>query len=118
MSSLATMDFRDGVPKTRGYNCILLVVDKFSKYTHFIPISHPYTDSMVAELFVDNIYCLHSMPQTLVSDRNPMLTSLFWQSVFHASGRHQKMSTANHPETDGKNEHVNQSIEMLSPVLH
>lgn len=72
------MDFIDGLPNSRGYNCILVVVDKFSKYAHFIPLSHPYTASKVAELFVDNIYRLHSMPQALVSDRDPIFTSIFW----------------------------------------
>lgn len=59
---MATMDFIDGLPPSRQYNCILVVVDKLTKYTHFIPLRHPYTASKVAELFVDNIYKLHSMP--------------------------------------------------------
>jgi hypothetical protein len=108
---VATMDFIDGLPKSRGYNCILVVVDKFSKYAHFIPLSHPYTASKVAELFVDNVYRLHGMPKSLVSDRDPIFTSIFWQSVFRATGTQLKMSTANHPETDGQTERVNQSLE-------
>jgi hypothetical protein len=59
---VATMDFIDGLPPSRTYNCLLVVVDKFSKYAHFIPLKHPYTASKVADLFVDNIYRLHSMP--------------------------------------------------------
>jgi len=75
---MATMDFIDGLPPSRQYNCILVVVDKLSKYAHFVPLQHPYTATKVAELFVDNVYRLHGMPQTLVSDRDPIFTSQFW----------------------------------------
>jgi hypothetical protein len=108
---MATMDFIDGLPPSRQYNCILVVVDKLSKYAHFIPLRHPYTAAKVAELFVDNIYKLHGMPLSLVSDRDPVFTSNFWQAVFKATGTQLRLSTANHPETDGQTERVNQSIE-------
>jgi hypothetical protein len=108
---MATMDFIDGLPPSRQYNCILVVVDKLSKYAHFIPLRHPYTAAKVAEVFVDNIYKLHGMPLTLVSDRDPVFTSHFWKALFKATGTQLNMSTANHPETDGQTERVNQSIE-------
>jgi hypothetical protein len=79
----------------------MVIVDKFSKYAHFVPVCHPYTASKVAEVFVDNIYRLHGLPQSLVSDRDPIFTSTFWQSVFRAMGTQMKLSTTNHPETDG-----------------
>jgi transposase InsO family protein len=107
----ATMDFIDGLPSSKGHDCILVVVDKLTKYAHFVPLKHPYTASKVADLFVDNIYRLHGMPLNLVSDRDPVFTSLFWQSVFKATGTNLKMSTANHPQTDGQTERVNQSVE-------
>jgi hypothetical protein len=59
---MATMDFIDGLPQSHQFNCILVVVDKLSKYAHFIPITHPYTASKVADLFVDLVYRLHGMP--------------------------------------------------------
>jgi hypothetical protein len=74
---VATMDFIDGLPRSHGHNCILVVVDKLSKYAHFIPLSHPYTTSRVAELFVDNVYRLHSLPKAIVSDRDLVFTSSF-----------------------------------------
>lgn len=106
-----TMDFIDVLPQSRQFNCILVVVDKLTKYAHFIPLRHPYTASKVVELFVDNIYRLHSMPAALISDRDPVFTSQFWRAVFQATGTQLKMSTANHPETDGQTERVNQSVE-------
>jgi hypothetical protein len=108
---MATMDFIDGLPQSHQFNCILVVVDKLSKYAHFIPLSHPYTASKVADLFVEYVYRLHGMPQSLVSDRDPVFTSKFWQHLFCATGTQLRLSTANHPETDGQTERVNQSIE-------
>jgi len=108
---MATMDFIEGLPPSRQFDCILVVVDKLSKYAHFIPLKHPYSASKVAELFVDNVYKLHGMPKVLVSDRDPVFTSQFWQSVFKATGTELRLSTAYHPETDGQTERVNQSIE-------
>jgi hypothetical protein len=75
-----SMDFIDGLPPSRQYNCILVVVDKLSKYAHFVPLKLPYTATKVAEVFVDNIYKLHGMPLSLVSDRDPVFTSQFWQA--------------------------------------
>jgi hypothetical protein len=89
----------------------LVVVDKLTKYAHFIPVRHPYNAGKIAEVFVDNVYRLHGMPQNLISDRDPVFTSQFWQSVFKATGTNLKMSTVNHPETDGQTERVNQSVE-------
>jgi hypothetical protein len=50
---MATMDFIDGLPQSRQFNCILVVVDKLSKYAHFMPLSHPYNVVQVEDLFVD-----------------------------------------------------------------
>lgn len=108
---MATMDFIDGLPQSRQYNCIMVVVDKLSKYAHFIPLTHPYTASKVADLFMDTIYRLHGMPLSLVSDRDPVFTSKFWRTVFQSTGTQLRLSTACHPETDGQTERVNQSIE-------
>lgn len=108
---MATMDFIEGLPHSNQFSCILVVVDKQTKYAHFIPLRHPYTASKIAELFVDNVYKLHGMPGSLVSDHDPVLTSTFWQAVFRATGTQLRLSTANHPETDGQTERVNQSIE-------
>lgn len=69
------------------------------------------TATSVAELSVNNVYRLHGMPQTLVSDRDTVFTSKFWQSVFQATCTELRMSTTAHLETDGQTECVNQSIE-------
>jgi hypothetical protein len=73
-----TMDFIEGLPISSSYNCILVVVDKFSKYSHFIKLKHPFNTLKVAKLFVDNMYKLYGMPQAIVSDRDRIFTSQLW----------------------------------------
>ncbi|GKB67311.1 transposon ty3-G gag-pol polyprotein [Tanacetum coccineum] len=65
-----SMDFIEGLPKSQGKDVILVVVDKLSKYSYFMALSHPFTASQVAQLFLDNIYKLHRLPMNIMSDRD------------------------------------------------
>lgn len=57
-----TLDFIEGLPKSVGYNCILVVVNKFSKYAHFVALSHPFTALQVAVIYLNHIFKLHAWP--------------------------------------------------------
>ena len=74
---MMTMDFIEGLPVSHNHNCILVVIDKFTKYGHFIDLKHPYTAATVAESFLDRVYRLHGLPVSLVSDRDPVFTNTF-----------------------------------------
>jgi hypothetical protein len=80
-------------------NAILMIVDKFSKFAHFIALKHPFTAKTVAQLFLD-VYRLHGLPKSIISDRDKIFTSLFWQSLFKAAGTSLRLSSSYHPQTD------------------
>jgi hypothetical protein len=58
---MVTLDFVEGMPRSGNANCILVVVDKFTKYNHFLPLLHPFTAAGVAKKFPDNVYKLYGM---------------------------------------------------------
>jgi hypothetical protein len=80
------LDFVEALPKVKGKSIILTVVDRLSKYAHFIPLAHPYSAESVAQAFFAEIVRLHGMPQSMVSDRDPVSTSKFWTELMRLMG--------------------------------
>jgi hypothetical protein len=95
------MDFVEALPKVHGKSVLLNVVDRFSKYAHFIPLGHLYTASSVMHAFFHDIVRLHGFPDSIVSDRDPVFTGHVWLDLFRQDGVQLRMSTAFHPQTDG-----------------
>lgn len=108
-----SLDFVEGLPNSEGYNVILVVVDRFSKYAHFFPLKHPYTALTVAKTLYDGVVKLHGLPKTMVSDHDKVFTSKIWTEVFKMVGVKLMFSTTYHPQTDGQTERVNQCLEMF-----
>lgn len=80
------MDFVEGLPRVHGKSVILTVIDRFSKYAHFIPLAHPYTTVTVSQAFFGEIVRLHDIPSSIVSDCDVVFTSIFWKELFFISG--------------------------------
>lgn len=71
------MDFIEALPNSQGYTVLYIVVDRLTKYAHFIPLSHPYTAASVAKLFINQVFKLHGMSASIVTDRDVVFTSSF-----------------------------------------
>lgn len=90
------MDFIEGLPHSFGKKTIFMVVDRLSKYTYFVAISHPYNVTDFGQIFMDNSYKLHGMPQIIVCDYDSVFTSTFWKGLFLHQGTKYNMSSSYH----------------------
>ena len=77
-----SMDFIVALPKAGNKSVIMVVVDRLSRYCHFCALSHPFTPYSIDQVFMDQIFKLHGMPNSIVSDRDPTFTNKFWQELF------------------------------------
>jgi hypothetical protein len=97
-----------GLPTTQsGYDSILVIVHRFLKVAHFIPVKTTYKGAKLAELYIARIVCLHRVPKKIVSDRGTQITSRFGVKQHEAMDTKLNFSSAYHPQTDGQTERVN-----------
>jgi len=109
-----TMDFIVQLPTThRGYDAIIVIVDRLSKRAHFCPTHTSVTAPEVAKIFFSTIFKNHGLPQTIISDRDVKFTSRFWKTLFEQVGTKLALSTAFHPQTDGQTERMNRTLEEM-----
>jgi hypothetical protein len=107
-----SMDFIVGLPNTsRHHDSIWVIVDRFTKVAHFLPVHTTDKAQKYAELYIDQIVCLHGLPQTIVSDRGAQFVARFWEQLQESLGTNLIRSLAYHPQTDGQTERVNQILE-------
>ncbi|KAF8747804.1 Chromo (CHRromatin Organization MOdifier) domain [Rhizoctonia solani] len=96
---------------SNGYDAILVVVDSFSKFGHFIPTTKKVTAKGLADLFVSHVWKLHGLPIRTISDRGTTFTGKFLRALYLRLGIRPLFSSAYHPESNGQTERVNQFIE-------
>ena len=105
------MDLIEQLPDSDGYSAILVVVDRLSKMSLFIPTTNSVTAEEIARLFVQHVFSKHGVPSDVISDRGSEFTSHFWKSLGTLLDMKLNFSTAFHPQTDGQTERTNQTLE-------
>ena len=106
-----SMDLITNLTKSNNCTSIFVIVDRFSKMSHFIPLPQQADAPVLAQVFIDNIVKLHGLPRSIVSDRDPRFVSSFWREMFSILDTKLRFSTANHPQTDGQTERTNRTLE-------
>lgn len=106
-----TMDFIERLLRSHGKDTIWVLIDRLSKYAHFIPLTHPYSASSLAQIFMDYIYKLHGALAEIINDHDTIFVSNFWKEFLHILGIQQHLSTAYHHQTDRQFEVLNRCLE-------
>ena len=109
--SYISADFITKLSLAQGYDAILVVVDRFTKMGHFIPTTEKTSTEGLARLFRDNIWKLHGLPDSIISDRGPQFAAGIIKELNDMLEIETKLSTAFYPQTDGQIERMNQELE-------
>ena len=104
------VDFITKLPMSKGHDSILVVCDRFSKMSHFVATTEKTTAEGLARLFRDNIWKLHGLPESVISDRGLQFTARLMKELNKMLGIETKLSTAYHSQTDRQTERTNQEL--------
>nr|GEU41733.1 reverse transcriptase domain-containing protein [Tanacetum cinerariifolium] len=107
-----TMDFVSGLPRTpSGCDSIWVIVDQLTKSAHFLPMKKTDSIEKLAQLYLKEIVCRHGVHVSIISDRDSLFTSRFWETLQKALETQVNLSTVYHPETDGQSKRMIQTLE-------
>jgi transposase InsO family protein len=112
-----SVDFVSELPDAHGHDAIMNVVDSVGKRAHFIPTNTTITAFGAASLFLRNVWKLHGLPRSIVSDRGPQFVAEFTRELYRLLGITLSTTTAYHPQADGQTERVNQELEQYLRVF-
>jgi hypothetical protein len=99
------------LPKSQGYDAILVIADLYGKGIHVVPTNVELTAEGAARIMRDTFFRLHGLPKKVISDRGTQFVSGFMRELYHLLGIEGNPSTAYHPQTDGQTERMNQEVE-------
>ena len=106
-----SVDFITKLPLAQGYNLFLVVVNRLTKMVHFIPTTEKMSAEGLARLFRDNVWKLHRLSKSIISDRGPQFVAGIMQELNRMLGIESKLLMAFYSQTDGQIERINQELE-------
>jgi transposase InsO family protein len=109
--SQISMDLLTDLPKSRGFDCILSIVDHgLTKGIILCPTTKTATAKTITDLFMEKVYSRFGIPDKIISDRDPRFMAKSIRTLFKHLGTKQAFSSAYHPQSDGTTERFNQEI--------
>lgn len=112
-----TTDFIVKLPKSAGFDTIMVVVDKNTKLAHFIPTNETIDSKETATLYLQHVWKHHGTPDEIISDRGSVFVSKFMRRLYDLLRIRPTPSTAFHPQSDGQTERVNQTLEQILRIF-
>jgi hypothetical protein len=109
---VVTMDFIPELPVSKGFDNILVIVDKLTKYAIFIPTTVEINEVETAKLFFNRVVAEYGIPRQVITDRDTRWKGDFWKEVCRLLGTQRSLTTSYHPQTDGQTEIMNQGLEI------
>jgi transposase InsO family protein len=107
-----SMDHITDLPRSAGFNGILVIADRLTKQAHFIRAKNTDDSRTLAKQYLENIFRLHGLPTDIVSDRGTTFTSAWWKEFLSMLNVKPNLSTAFHPESDGQTERIHQTLQL------
>jgi len=108
--SIISVDMISPLPESKGFDAILVVVDRFTQKAYFIPTNTMLTSNGVVTLFRDHVFREHGIPEKVISNRGPQFVSQFMKELYQVLRIKANASTAYHPQMDRQMEQVNQEV--------
>jgi len=105
------VDFMTKLLIVAGKDAILVVCDRLSKMAYFVATIEGTSVEGLARLFQDNIWKLHGLPESIVSDWGPQFVAGLMKELNRMLGIKTKLLTAFHLQMDRQTEHINQELE-------
>lgn len=109
---VVSMDFIPELPNSEGFDNILVIIDKLTKYALFIPTTVNVTKEETAALFFKHVICKFGIPRQVITDRDTRWKGEFWENICKQMGMRRSLTTSYHPQADGQTEIMNQGLEI------
>ncbi|KAK3522503.1 hypothetical protein QTP86_016199 [Hemibagrus guttatus] len=105
-----SVDFLTDLPDSGGFTAVMVVVDRFSKGCKLVPLKGLPMAMQTAEAMFSHVFRNFGLPEDIVSDRGPQVTSRMWCSLCARLDIAVSLSSSHHPQSNGQAERLNQEI--------